>query len=341
MSRKTKTIRKRTSRKKQSPSLMRKWWEGISLEHKAGALQITLRLALLCLIVGGVAWGLGRLESHVRTTVNPKQNTPVRLQVSARPAWMPAELAYTIAKSFAVKGKARYDDATLTDEIAASAASNPWVSQVRSVRKARDAYGRPFVRVDCEFRRPAVRVAWRKQAYYVDDQGIRLKNSEIPSLIAIIPGPDGKPRQETFLERNRKEIPRNAKVWDIEYVTIELDGEMDPPPPAPGQKWDTEALLASGLRLSGLLKELEIPAGGRQRFRIDARNYAGRRNSEAPHLSFFAGESYFKFGRFPPSDYHYNVSVEDKMRILRDHIDRHNGRLAGTPGLDLQFDYQY
>ncbi|MDP6545200.1 MAG: hypothetical protein QGH60_14530 [Phycisphaerae bacterium] len=313
----------------------------MSSENKTGTLQMVLRVIVLCLIVVAVGWGMSRLESHVRETTRSKRNTPVRLQVSGRPSWMPAELAYKIAKSFATHNKARYDDVDLTDTIAARAGANPWVRKVVSVRKARDPDGRPFVRVDCEFRKPAAMVAWRKRFYFVDDRGIRLKDSrripEVPRWTAIISGREGKkPRQEDFVEL--ADVPRDAKPWRIHYIIIELDGEMDPPAPKPGELWDTKALEA-GLKLTALLKTRKY---GQQITRVDVRNYAGRRSTVAPHLSFSAGNSDFKFGRFPHLDgIDYNVSTRQKMKALDDHVARYRGRLAGTPGMNLQLEDPY
>ena len=315
----------------------------MSFDHKAGALRMFMRIIVLCLIVVAAGWGMQQLESHVRETAIPVRNTPVRLQVSGHPSWMPAELAYRIAKSFATNSTARYDDMDLTDTIAARAASNPWVRKVLSVRKARDADGRPFVRVDCEFRKPAAMVAWRGRFYFVDDQGVRLRDSrkqpEVPRWTAIIPGRDGKKaHQEDFIEL--ADVPTNAKPWRIHYIVIELDSDMDPPPPPPGQLWDTRALTDSGgLRLAALLKSRKY---AQEVDRVDARNYAGRRSTVAPHLSFSAGNSDFKFGRFPHLDgIDYNVSTRQKMRALDDHVARYHGRLAGTPGLNLQLEDPY
>jgi hypothetical protein len=342
MSRKTKTTRKRRSRKAPKPSFLRRWWEGISLDSKAGTLQVVLRVVFLCLVVATVGWTMGRLESYVRSTGNAKQNSPVGLQVSARPDWMPAELSHKITQSFAIKGGASYDDADLTESLSAQAASNPWVRKVRSVRKARDSNGRPFVRIDCEFRRPVAIVAWGKRYYFVDEYGVRLRDSqrspEVPRWTAIIPGRDGqKARQENFIEL--ADVPPNSERWSIEYVLVELDAQMDPAPPQPGTLWKTKALVGNGLRLAGLLKTLNTR--GPQQLRVDARNYAGRRSTAAPHLAFWAGDSYFKFGRFPLDNYHYNVAVEHKMKRLKAYVARYNGRLAGTPGLDLQIEDPY
>jgi len=309
----------------------------VSLERKVGALQVVLRIVLLTALVVAAGWGMQWLEAHVRATSSTMNNAPVRLQVAQRPTWMPAELAYRIAGSFAVEGPARYDEPDLTKAIAAQASLNPWVRKVRSVRKARDAKGRPFVRVDCEFRRPAAMVSWGKRYFFVDEQGVRLRDKDVPRWTAVLPGRNGtRARQETFIDL--ADVPINTKPWGIEYVLIELDSQMDPAPPAPGEIWDTDALVGHALRLTALLKTLNTRKDAPQGFRIDARNYAGRRSTVAPHLAFWAGESYFKFGRFPQDRYHYNVSVDHKMDVLRNHIARHNGTLAGAPGLDLQLD---
>ncbi len=337
MSRKAGKTHKRISRKAHKPSFMRRWWDGVSLERKVGATQVVLRIILLAGILVAAGWGMEWLESHVRSTTSSTRNTPVRLQVGVRPSWMPAELSYRIATSFALDTPSSYDDAELTDAIAAQASLNPWVRKVRSVQKSRDSNGRPLVRVDCEFRKPAAMVAWGKRYFFVDDYGVRLRDRDVPRWTAVIPGRNGrKARQETFIEI--ADVPINTRRWGIEYVLIELDNRMDPAPPAPGEVWDTEALVGNGLRLTALLKTLNVRKGAPQGFRVDARNYAGRRSTVAPHLAFWAGDSYFKFGRFPEKRFHYNVSVDHKMEVLRNHIARHNGMLAGAPDLDLQLD---
>jgi len=161
----------------------------------------------------------------------------------------------------------------------------------------------------------------------------------VPRWTAVVPGHNGrKARQENFIEYADAPAQGASKPWSIQYTIIELDSRMDPAPPAPGKVWDTKALVGHGLRLTALLKTLKVRNDTPQGFRIDARNYAGRLSTAAPHLAFWAGESYFRFGRFPQDKYHYNVSVDHKMEALRNHIARHNGSLAGAPGLDLQLD---
>jgi hypothetical protein len=344
MARKTRKTYKRTSRKSARPSFIHRWWDSVGSERKGEALRMIMRVVVLCAIVFAAGWAMTRLETRVRETANSKLNAPVRLEVSGKPSWMPAELAYRIAKSFATKKTARYDDANLSDTITAQARANPWVRTVRSVRKARDASGRPFVRVDCEFRKPAAMVAWRKRFYFVDDQGVRLRDSrrvpEVPRWTAIIPGRDGKKdRQEDFIEL--ADVPTsatNAKPWRIHYIVIELDAQMDPPAPRPGAIWDSKA-LREGLKLASVLKTRKY---AREFDRVDARNYAGRRSGVAPHLSFSAGNSDFKFGRFPhASGYHYNVSTRRKMKALDNYAAKYHGRLAGSPGMDLRLGDPY
>jgi len=302
---------------------------------------MALRIILLCLIVAAVGWGMKWIESHVQATTSSARNTPVRLQTASRPGWMPSELAYKIARSFAPKRSAKYNDEGLTDWVLQRAESNPWVKEVKSVKKARNAKGKPFVRVDCEFRKPAAMVVWQRWFYFVDDEGVRLSDSQrdpqVPRWTAVIPGHGGRgARRANFIEL--ADVPANSKLRRIHYVIIELDGELDPPAPEAGQKWDTKALTA-GLRLARLLKTRKY---FRQVTYVDTRNFGGRRSLVAPHLSFSAGNSNFKFGRFPhPDGVDYNVSIRQKMENLDRHVARHNGRLAGTPDLNLQLEDPY
>jgi len=302
---------------------------------------MAVRIILLCLIVVAVGWGMKWLESRVRATTSSARNIPVRLQTAARPDWMPAELAYKITRCFAPKRTAKYNDQGLTDWVFQRAQANPWVKEVRSVRKGRDADGRPFVRVGCDFRRPAAMVAWQRWFYFVDDQGVRLSDSRrdphVPRWTAVIPGPGGRGgRRVNFVEL--ADVPTNVRRRRIHYVIIELDGELDPPAPEAGQKWDSKA-LTTGLRLARLLKTRKY---FNQVTYVDARNYGGRRSLVAPHLSFSAGNSTFKFGRFPhPDGVDHNVSIRQKMANLDRHVARYRGRLAGTPDLNLQLEDPY
>ncbi|MCP4379371.1 MAG: hypothetical protein GY794_24770 [bacterium] len=349
MARKTRKTYKRTSRKSAKPSFIHRWWDSVGSDRQGELLRVIMRVVILCAVVFTAGWGLTRLETHLRDTTSSKLNAPVRLEVTGTPSWMPTELAYRIAKSFAIQEKqkpktVRYDDANLSDAIAAQAAKNPWVRKVKSVRKARDASGRPFVRVDCEFRKPAAMVAWRSRYYFVDDQGVRLKDSravpEVPRWIAVIPGRNGKKdRQENFIRHaDIPAIARGAEPVKIRYIIIELDDQWDPPAPKPGELWDSKA-LREGLRLAVVLKTQKYAR--KEVDRVDARNYGGRRSPVASHLSFSAGSANFKFGRFPASDYHYNVSTRRKMKALDSYAARYNGRLTDTPGMDLRLGDPY
>jgi len=278
------------------------------------------------------------LESHVQATTSSVRNAPVRLQTDARPQWMPAELAYKITRCLAPKRTAKYCDEGLTDRVLQQARSNPWVKAVQSVQKARDATGKPFVRVECDFRRPAALAAWQQWLYFVDDHGVRLSDSErdphVPRWTAVIPNPGGKGRRRVnFVEL--ADMPANVRPQKIHYVGIELHGELDPPAPEAGERWETKA-LATGLRLARLLKTRVY---FNQIQRVDARNYGGRLSLVAPHLSFYAGSTTIKFGRFPhPDGVDHNVSIRQKMAKLDRHVARYNGRLAGTPDLDLRIE---
>ena len=337
MSRKTKAIRKATSYCTNQPSVVRRWWAGLGDEHKRAVARTTARIFLLVVLVAAVAGGMKWLEALVLSSQEISDSPRVTVQLDGRPAWMPLRLARGISQSL-VDDRARYEDDGLAERVYRKAAGEPWIRGVKGVRKYRDENGRPVVRVQCEFRRPAAIAAWKGRCYYVDTEGVRLPDSphrpQVPRWTASVADPSGGPnRRANFIELSH--VPRGAQPWRIHYLVIELNDELDPPGPAVGKPWNCKALRA-GLKLVDLLAGRKY---ARQITRVDVRNYAGRVLRNLEHLGFWAGGTYIKFGRFPHSDgVDWVVSPERKMANLDRYVAQRDGKLAGAGRVDLQID---
>lgn len=337
MSRKTKAIRKASSYGTNQPSVVRRWWAGLGDEHKRAVARTTARIFLLVVLVVAVAGGMKWLEALVLSSREISDSPHVTVQLDGRPAWMPLKLARGISQSL-VDSRVRYEDDGLAERVYRKAAGEPWIRRVKGVRKYRDENGRPVVRVQCEFRRPAAIAAWKGRYYYVDTEGVRLPDSphrpQVPRWTASVADPSGGPdRRANFIELSH--MPRGARPWRIHYLVIELNDELDPPAPAVGKPWNCKA-LSVGLRLVDLLGGRKY---ARQITRVDVRNYVGRVSRNLEHLGFWAGRTYIKFGRFPHSDgVDWVVSPERKMANLDRYVAQRDGRLTGAGRVDLQID---
>jgi len=337
MSRKAKSIHRRAAGSANRPLLLRRWWAKVPQERRRAAAGIARRVVLLGALVALVGSGMKWLEAHVLTGLQDPPNAPVRVQLNPRPGWMPAELARSISRSLVYEG-ARYGDKDLSERVYHLATANPWVRGVRAVRKYHDVGGRCVVRVQGEFRQPVALAAWKGRYYFVDEQGVRLGDSgrcsQVPQWVASIPTPGGgSARRVYFAERSH--VPAGARAWRKHYMIIELNDKLDPAAPALGKPWDSKALRA-GLRLVKLLASRRY---ARQITRLDVRNYAGRVSKNLEYLGFWSGRTYIKFGRFPhPDGVDWVVPPQRKMANLDRYVALHDGRLAGTAGLDLQID---
>lgn len=116
-------------------------------------------IAALCLAAG--AYGFVQTRLWLRDIA--RYSRPLRVQMTAAPDWISPPAAAALASSVADIAP----DATASS-VASTILASSWVRSVK-VRRLRDEF-----KVDVEFRRPRLAVAWGNQCCYVDQDGVAL-----------------------------------------------------------------------------------------------------------------------------------------------------------------------
>lgn len=300
---------------------------------RAPGLRFFLGLLVLCaLVVGGAV----AMSHYDRSDSRPKYGPVVKhvgvLPVNTPPSWMPKELSRDICQSIMPRG-ANYNDPELTTKVQALASANPWIRKVVRVSRKLDEKrrGLGLVLVDALYRQPVAAVKTEQGLAYVDTEGFRLPDDQMPLFMKRVSQGPGKPDKLSCYLREGPGLER------IHY--IEIQGVSTPPPPV-GQKWDAED-LAEGLKLAAVMVRQPY---ARQIAAVDVRNHGGRIARQDCQLQMIARDRQGKattiyFGRFPGIDAPAEVETERKLKYLEFYAGQHNGTLAGFNRLlDLRYD---
>lgn len=340
--------------KPKEPSRLAIWWRELEPERRR---RIKIRtgwaVAALVMVLAGTL-ALRAADRHIQRQLSAIPTRSFSVEFTERPQWMPDRLANGIARSV-VPADANYFDEHLARKVRRRAQTNPWVADVRLVRK--EWIRRPDearLILDVEFRKPVARLNVAGRYVYLDARGVRLPTEEVPAYEADVRCSDGQVRRFWFT--SRYEAPPGVTLRRIHYP--EIHGADAPAPPA-GVAWGSAAHMdaigpaaqtsVSGgkdvldaLRLITLLKDRpwrdEITV-------IDVRNHGERISRTEPELRMYAsrgeeGVTDIRFGAFPQPGGDYVVSPERKLSYLDSYYQDH-GRLAGKRYLDLRHDHLY
>jgi hypothetical protein len=285
------------------------------------ALRILATMAPLAGLVAGLWAAHGYVQHHPG-----RGHVSVSARLCDTPGWMPASLARDI-RSDVLPHEGDLRDPELTRQIHRRANANPWVREVRGIRKLRtDDPARGVAEIDAIYRSPAARVltpdgrSWQ----YVSHDAHRLPD-DVPRWRASVPRSGGGTREAYFMDR--AELPAGARVVRVHYVFIRgVEAES----PAPGEPWPGDDVEA-GLRLVKLLWKRPYAA---QIVEVDVRNIGWRATRAAPQIRMVAVDDWGRrteivFGRFPHPDGDWVVPTECKLAKLDAYAARHGGRLAG------------
>ena len=152
----------------------------------------------------------------------PATESPVVL-LKNRPVWMSDFLAEQIAKTARPDGThSAFDHQLLVDTVALLKA-NPWIRNVRQVRRAYGAKPGDTLEVDCDYRAPVALVQYNRDSFWlVDGEGVKLPAQfDLSQLNRVVRGADGKPagiaafvRDETERWREERELKRRVAELD-------------------------------------------------------------------------------------------------------------------------------
>lgn len=262
------------------------------------------------LFIGGFAWLLGALRQAVAD--GSVVTTPTVVFVN-RPAWMTDLVAHNLAESFRPeKPSSVFERQTLVD-VNARLKANPWVSKVRSVRRAFGESAGDRIEVDCDFRTPVALVYDNDSRYwFVDEKGVKLPEWFDAEQLGQILFAGGKV---------------NLRI---------IEGIRNPAPVQPGKLWTGDDLLA-GIDLARLLQGL---AYAEEILRINVSNYGGRIDPrEAQIVLMTRHGSEIRWGTaIKRSDRIVEVAVERKLEVMKQIVAKFGRVDAGQPWIDIRFE---
>lgn len=275
--------------------------------------RVMLHLACAIVFIGLCVTGLFLDRRYVEHKIVFAKQPPV-VVLKNRPVWMSDFLAEQIVKTARPAGAHSAFDHQLLVNTVAMLKANPWIREVRQVRRAYGQQPGDTLEVDCEYRAPVALVKWQDFFWLVDGDGIKLPEvfsaTDVP---LILKGQD-----------------RKVNIRVIEGVTHA--------PPETGAKWAGGDLQA-GLELVKLLfgrpyaEEVE---------RVDVSNFGGRQNLRQAQLVLVTRHNtQVRWGlpvTVPPDDFGVEVPAAQKLAFMQA-IWEENGRVDGKFGwVDIRFD---
>ncbi len=238
-------------------------------------------------------------------------DAPPAVKLKDQPAWMNQTLSEQILSSVRPSTPFAADDHQMLVDRAAILAANPWVKEVRAVRRVYENAPGDTIEIDCEFRAPVALARWQDAYWYVDAEGVRL------------------PERLTAEQAARLIQPGQGTMFRI------IDG-IGKAPLAPGRPWPGGDVQA-GIEMIALLANVHEAD---QIVKVDVSNFGGRINPNESQLNLVTRyNTEIRWGQ-PPSSKAFFVEqkVDRKLEYLRE-AKKQTGRIdMNRPWIDLRFD---
>jgi hypothetical protein len=269
-----------------------------------------LHLLGILIFVGGMVYLVDVTKKYVeQEAIGPVG--PLRIALVNKPVWMSDYLAEQIADTIPKNSGSAFDHDLLVQTVA-RLKKNPWVAEVKQVRRVYGEKPGDTLEVDCEYRAPVALVKWGQAYWLVDNDGYLLPEKYTDSnLEKIMVGRDNK-------------------------TTIRVIDGVRQPPPESGRRW-AGADLAAGLDLVklfyGKLFLDEVTA-------VDVTNFGGRVRRSDPQLVLETryGTQVWWGRPLNTKDFFVEVSATRKLEILRAVVQK-DGRIdANRTYLDVRYD---
>ena len=229
-----------------------------------------------------------------------------------RPAWMSDALAKRISDAARPAGAHSAFDHQLLVDTARALQADPWVRDVRQVRRAYGQRPGDTLEVDCAYRVPTALVKWQDYYWLVDGDGYKL------------------PDQYTRDQARRVMVDKDNKL------TLRVIQGVAHPPVESGNLWPGDD-LAAGLEMVKLLAGRnyaeELPV-------VDVSNFNGRNDPQGSQIVLVTRYgTAVRWGRTPSAkDYFVEVPTSQKLQSLADIFDQMHRVDGGEPWIDVRFD---
>ncbi len=273
--------------------------------------QFTLNLTVL--LVLGIGGAVG--YSFIRKYVDQKLTFPVdapQVVLKNRPVWMSDFLVDQIIGSVQpLTARSAFDQQMLVNAYDILK-HNPWIKDVRQVRRTYGKKPGDTIEIDCDYRAPVALVRYGDVYALVDAEGIKLpelfSTGQLPKIMI---GQDGR-------------------------VNIRVIEGVVRAPPDPGRRWVSEDLTA-GLEMVQLLHSQPY-AEEIQTVRVS--NYNGRLDPKEAWLVLLTRDrTEIRWGRpRSASDAFAEVPWHQKLEYMQRIVDKYHRVDAGHSAVDLRFD---
>lgn len=278
--------------------------------ERARALRIvTIKTLISLILVAASAAGYLKLRRMVWSDYAYSPQPP-QVVLLNQPVWMSDYLAARIIQSIRPPVGHSAMDHRMLEDCALQLGLNPWVREVRQVRRVyRNAPG-DTLEVDCEYRAPIALVRYDDYYILVDNDATVLPEVFRPDEVSrLVFGHDGR---------------MNIRV--IEGVSRQ--------PPVPGHRWPGDDLQA-GL---WMVKMLHDKPYAEEIVRVDVSNYGGRELPNQAHIVLHTRyDTEVRWGQ-APSWRGFEAPVQTKLANLQ-HVYERYGRIdANQAWIDLRLD---
>jgi hypothetical protein len=272
-------------------------------QRRAAARKIILHCTGVIVLTTLLGVGFHFMRRNVEKVI-AYPDRPPRVVMKDRPSWMSDALATQILNSVKPTELHSAFDRQLLVDTADVLRNNPWVKDVKEVRRAYGLKPADTLEIDCEFRAPIALVHWKDFYWLVDGDGVKLP--------------------EQFTQKQLASV--NLQV--IEGVTQ--------PPVESGKKWPGEDLMA-GLDLVKILYGRDFSD---EILKIDVSNFNGRIDSQEAQLSLVTKyDTRIRWGRpLNSKDAFVEVPTAQKLQYLEQTYTQYHRVDGGKPAIDIRFD---
>lgn len=261
--------------------------------------------------VGLLGVGFYHMRRYVlRDVVFPDR--PPKVVLKNRPTWMSDALAIQIISSIRPIGTHSAFDRQLLIDTASILRNNPWIKEVRQVRRAYGQRPADTLEIDCDFRAPIALVHWKDYYWLVDGDGVKLPEQfTAQQLPSIVIGQD-----------------RKLNIRIIEGVSQ--------PPVESGQPWKGDDLVA-GL---DMVKILYGRPYAEEILQVNVGNYGGRQDPKEAQITLQTKyDTEIRWGRpVNARDFFVEVPTTQKLKYLEEIYNQFHRVDGGRPWIDIRFD---
>lgn len=273
--------------------------------------RFTLRALFTGAFLGSVGYAFHTLQEYVehRHAFPQKQ---LGIIIKDRPTWMSDALALQIANSIRPAGLHSAMDHQVLRDVTDVLLHNPWVRNVKQVRRVFNKAPGDAIEVDCEYRTPVALVHCYNQFVLVDEEGHKLPEKY----------PANQPPPIMFDAQGHM----NIRI---------IEGVHALPPYLDGQKWSGDDLRA-GLQIARLLHGKTYTE---EIHRINVSNFAGRRNPRDSQITLVTKhKTEIRWGEPLDVAFHVEKSPAEKLQRLASLHQRYGRVDGGYSWLDIRLD---